>query len=76
MGRDNLVSEKSFELSNFLISFLVISDIISMDFFKESSCLLPRPMFYIINRFTVNAIKYFNFKVKCVTTYAQQGVKL
>ena len=76
MGGDSLVSEKYFELSNFWISFLVISDRISMDFFKESSCLLSRFMFYIINKFTSNATKYCNFKVKRVTTYAQQGVKL
>ena len=76
MGRDTLVSGKIFKLNDFWISFLVISDRISMDFFKESSCLLPRPMFYIINKFTLNAIKYCNFKVKHVTTCAQYGVNL
>ena len=76
MGRDSLVSEKSSGLHDLCISFLVISDRILMDFFKEYSCLLPRFMLYIINKFTSNAIKYCNFKVKCVTAYAQQGVKL
>ena len=76
MGRDNLVFKNFFKLDDFWISFLVISDKIFMDFLKESSCLLSCFMLYIINKFTFNAIKYCNFKVKCVTTYAQQRVNL
>ena len=76
MGGDSLVSEKYFELSNFWISFLVISDRILMDFFKEFSCLLSCSMLYIINKFTFNAIKYCNFKVKRVVSCNQQGVNL
>ena len=64
------------KLSNLSISFLVISARISMDFSKELSCLLSCFMLYIINKFTSNAIKYCNFKVKRVMTYDQQGVKL
>ena len=71
MGGDNLVPEKLF---NLCISFLVISARISMDFSKEYSCLLFCSMLYIINKFTLNAIKYCNFKVKCVMTCTQQGV--
>ena len=76
MGGDSLVSEKSSGLHDLCISFIVISDRISMDFFKEYSCLLSRSMLYIINKFTSNAIKHCSFKVKRVTTYAQQEVKL
>ena len=47
-----------------------------MDFSKEFPCLISCFMLYIINKFTLNAIKYFNFKVKRVTTYAQQEVNL
>ena len=49
------------------MSFLVISARIPMDFFKELSCF----MLYTINKFTNNAIKYRNFKVKCVTDCIQ-----
>ena len=58
------------------MSFLVISARISMDFSKEYSCLVSCFMLYIINKFTSNAIKYCNFRVKRVTTYARQEVKL
>ena len=61
---------------DFSISFLVISARMPMDFSKECSCLVSRFMLYTINKFTSNAIKYCNFKVKCVTAYARQGVKL
>ena len=47
-----------------------------MDFSKEYSCLFSCSMLYIIDKFTLNATKYRNFKVKRVTTYAQQEVKL
>ncbi len=58
------------------MSFLVISARIAMDFSKECSCLVSSFMLYIINKFTSNAIKYCNFKVKRVTIYVQQEVKL
>ena len=70
------MSEKSSVLFNLCISFLVISARMPMDFSKECSCLVSCFMLYIINKFTSNAIKYCNFKVKRVTTYARQGVKL
>ena len=66
----------SLKLFNLCVSCLVISARIITVFFKEYSCLLSCSMLYIINKFTLNAIKYCNFKVKRVTTYAQQGVKL
>ena len=71
MGGDSLVSEKSSGLHDLCISFLVISARISMDFFKEFSCLLSRSMIYTINKFTSNAIKYCNFRVKRVTDCIQ-----
>ena len=65
------MSEKSSGLSNFWISFFVISARIFTVFFKELSCLLSCSMLYIIDKFTLNATKYCNFKVKRVTACVQ-----